>query len=231
MRGKPGCIDQPSRSLRLIPACAGKTSEQMPKQRCDGAHPRVCGENNSRKMAPNPSGGSSPRVRGKHGLKRHVLKRHGLIPACAGKTACHLVCQLHVRAHPRVCGENFEWENYWRDQRGSSPRVRGKPGRSAPAYLRAGLIPACAGKTRRLRHRARGFGAHPRVCGENRRVVDCGELREGSSPRVRGKLSARTSETLADGLIPACAGKTRPAATRKAKTTAHPRVCGENGSH
>ena len=30
------------------------------------------------------------------------------------------------------------------------------------------------------------------------------------------------------GLIPACAGKTRPVATRKAKTTAHPRVCGEN---
>ena len=53
----------------------------------------------------------------------------------------------------------------------------------------------------------------------------------GSSPRVRGKLDRERLGQVHDGLIPACAGKTRSPPLRRAQTAAHPRVCGENLSH
>ena len=53
-------------------------------------------------------------------------------------------------------------------------------------------------------------------------------MQKGSSPRVRGKLSALIFEILIFGLIPACAGKTLSTPPRPASSPAHPRVCGEN---
>ena len=54
--------------------------------------------------------------------------------------------------------------------------------------------------------------------------------REGSSPRVRGKLPGGLRRGRRRRLIPACAGKTSPPSARWAKPRAHPRVCGENTS-
>ena len=72
-----------------------------------------------------------------------------------------------LRAHPRVCGENYV--NFFAKDTagGSSPRVRGKPAseRIRPAASR--LIPACAGKTICDCNCAICCRAHPRVCGEN----------------------------------------------------------------
>ena len=50
----------------------------------------------------------------------------------------------------------------------------------------------------------------------------------GSSPRVRGKQAREGYPFLFDGLIPACAGKTRTAPSTASASEAHPRVCGEN---
>ena len=50
----------------------------------------------------------------------------------------------------------------------------------------------------------------------------------GSSPRVRGKLHLLRCRRVGEGLIPACAGKTRCPATGCRSRRAHPRVCGEN---
>ena len=76
------------------------------------------------------------------------------------------------------------------------------------AYEVGGLIPACAGKTGLEAGDDLVAWAHPRVCGENStsgpKSIDAG----GSSPRVRGKLSAVHGEHPHLGLIPACAGKT-----------------------
>ena len=72
-----------------------------------------------------------------------------------------------IRAHPRVCGENYTENAPVRSSAGSSPRVRGKRECSSLGRIRCGLIPACAGKTRAKRGRVSGYGAHPRVCGEN----------------------------------------------------------------
>ena len=233
---------------RLIPACAGKT----PRPRCGtsspGAHPRVCGENLAQPGEDTAAAGSSPRVRGKLlqplqkplwlGLipacagKTSALgsrwRPRGLIPACAGKTPGTCARGRRRAAHPRVCGENSRTSPTSAAALGSSPRVRGKPLGLLFAGIASGLIPACAGKTRAMRARARSPAAHPRVCGENVLSRPDHRAARGSSPRVRGK-PLELGGLDADGrLIPACAGKTRTRPHSPGRAGAHPRVCGEN---
>ena len=86
VRGKPDGKNGIAAPLRLIPACAGKTSAStMPKPQ-SSAHPRVCGENLPGSTPANFKVGSSPRVRGKHVPGEWNRPVTGLIPACAGKT-------------------------------------------------------------------------------------------------------------------------------------------------
>ena len=133
-----------------------------------------------------------------------------------------------MRAHPRVCGENTNDTLLAALAEGSSPRVRGKHQRHTARSARRGLIPACAGKTRRVAVKTNSPRAHPRVCGENvlRRGFRGGV--RGSSPRVRGKLLGWLQEHGAERLIPACAGKTTTMRRICRTAWAHPRVCGEN---
>ena len=94
----------------------------------------------------------------------------------------------------------------------------------------------------------RNTRAHPRACGENYKNLTLVELEEGSSPRVRGKRPGvgdpapgggssprvrgkpigSTGQRSLDGLIPACAGKTRCCVRGVGVPPAHPRACGEN---
>ena len=76
----------------------------------------------------------------------------------------------------------------------------------APASV--GLIPACAGKTRKTTRVHHVRRAHPRVCGENSCEPVKGGVYGGSSPRVRGKQHGVDAIRGPRGLIPACAGKT-----------------------
>ena len=52
--------------------------------------------------------GSSPRVRGKPGVRYDRLWTLRLIPACAGKTSQDGETWTSRPAHPRVCGENYD---------------------------------------------------------------------------------------------------------------------------
>ena len=107
-----------------------------------------------------------------------------------------------------MCGENEPLTLKIGDWEGSSPRVRGKRGDLFNIRIELGLIPACAGKTVFVIEMIMAGGAHPRVCGENSRERDSVFVAEGSSPRVRGKLSPSSPVHESRGLIPACAGKT-----------------------
>ena len=113
---------------------------------------------------------------------------------------------------------------------GSSPRGRGKLACQLVDGCSAGLIPAWAGKTSSGKSADSSFAAHPRVGGENVLVGARDRLREGSSPRGRGKPSGDSQESHRVRLIPAWAGKTlivdRPANPQ----AAHPRVGGENAA-
>ena len=173
-------------------------------------------------------GGSSPRVRGKRGHGSHGIRAGGLIPACAGKTGWLRGRNCDLGAHPRVCGENLLSIRFQVLHPGSSPRVRGKHIRAESARRGLGLIPACAGKTTWLAPSATPSQAHPRVCGENRPLASKNLSYAGSSPRVRGKPAFDFDRSSSEGLIPACAGKTKQPKPSRNPPTAHPRVCGEN---
>ena len=228
VRGKHGYRLACGLGSGLIPACAGKTFGGLYKYSCNGAHPRVCGENFR-----NPSNfrkplGSSPRVRGK---LSHISERvigFRLIPACAGKTLLSRAMPAGVSAHPRVCGENQGPLHTTFRAWGSSPRVRGKLAEVLGVAVSDRLIPACAGKTDEFRGSNHAPEAHPRVCGENKTGDWYQARRIGSSPRVRGKRMVLRSAYSYAGLIPACAGKTLASPGFIAQTPAHPRVCGEN---
>ena len=156
-----------SRTLRLIPACAGKTERAFTASTSHEAHPRVCGENREIEFGGWYEQGSSPRVRGKLPMDWRTRSNRRLIPACAGKTASGSERRSQSRAHPRVCGENKFVRFVKAPLTGSSPRVRGKLPRPAAGTDMERLIPACAGKTQSLNHALDESKAHPRVCGEN----------------------------------------------------------------
>ena len=74
---------------------------------------------------------------------------------------------LHLRDHPRVCGENCRLTNRRPRSIGSPPRMRGKLPDFGGFPDEPGITPAYAGKTYRSRRRDYAAEDHPRVCGEN----------------------------------------------------------------
>ena len=228
VRGKPHADYSAAARDRLIPACAGKTAASLPITRSSQAHPRVCGENDATDKFQNTLKGSSPRVRGKLWAYtvEHLLVR--LIPTCAGKTSARAWPLGLLRAHPRVCGENFEIKPEMGRGEGSSPRVRGKRKIVIPDNTFFRLIPACAGKTQRRPSFCRPGRAHPRAGGENALGGQYVFGDMGSSPRWRGKLLDACENVANRGLIPALAGKTCFIVCAPFTLGAHPRAGGEN---
>ena len=167
VRGKRPPLHQPTRSPRIIPARAGKTTPPPPRRSGRPDHPRACGENlleAARKVFPE---GSSPRVRGKRDYKYKTVLITGIIPARAGKTSPPSARWAKPRDHPRACGENGGRARPEPRPGGSSPRVRGKQLDLELAAGDRGIIPARAGKTSRWSGRRWRARAHPRACGEN----------------------------------------------------------------
>ena len=111
---------------------------------------------------------------------------------------------------------------------GSSPLTRGKPGMSVRSQTVRGLIPAHAGKTLCWSLVLPFSRAHPRSRGENQFSEACVIVAMGSSPLTRGKPSIPRTGRIAEGLIPAHAGKTKSNAGIPANQRAHPRSRGEN---
>ena len=75
-------------TLRITPACAGKTTSPIVSYLLGKDHPRVCGENGNNGIVSLTLIGSPPRVRGKQSEKIITTSCTGITPACAGKTSC-----------------------------------------------------------------------------------------------------------------------------------------------
>ena len=73
-------------TLRITPACAGKTGYNSSSEKTSKDHPRVCGKNFRALKCPHHVEGSPPRMREK--LSPHVRRSKviGITPAYAGKT-------------------------------------------------------------------------------------------------------------------------------------------------
>ena len=175
-----------------------------------------------------PQIGTSPRMRGKRGKQGYYLLRKRNIPAHAGKTLGVTLKSSIMPEHPRACGENSYKGSRWYNDRGTSPRMRGKHHiLAAPGFCRRN-IPAHAGKTRYHRPNRRLDPEHPRACGENAHPTKCRCDRGGTSPRMRGKLPQPQQSRARRRNIPAHAGKT-PESPPPPRAPEHPRACGENG--
>ena len=208
MRGKPTRGMMPSMVTGLIPAHAGKTRARTDLPLAPWAHPRACGENRNWSRIISRKSGSSPRMRGKPRETLLHVCGQGLIPAHAGKTSSQRSALQEPTAHPRACGENVLERMDSLEQAGSSPRMRGKPVRSALRCRSQRLIPAHAGKTSLNAWTLWNKRAHPRACGENHMQLTDVADRLGSSPRMRGKLDFLRKNPGSARLIPAHAGKT-----------------------
>ena len=193
---------------RLIPAHAGKTAGPTTGIRGRRAHPRSRGENGASLPIAAIPRGSSPLTRGKLQGIGVAFAGDRLIPAHAGKTKGQKPCDTYPRAHPRSRGENMPHSRRYSSHAGSSPLTRGKRDLPNVDKLRAGLIPAHAGKTSRRSSTDRDKRAHPRSRGENEESTSRASRSTGSSPLTRGKRRRNACSCSFLGLIPAHAGKT-----------------------
>ena len=172
------------------------------------AHPRSRGENVIVSVLADTKRGSSPLTRGKRFAGAGTATDAGLIPAHAGKTRHTLCPSSSGTAHPRSRGENSNAADRSTPAGGSSPLTRGKLVEGARLFDVVGLIPAHAGKTPLVSHRAISRPAHPRSRGENEYQVRKSVTVRGSSPLTRGKPDTLTHTSGSKRLIPAHAGKT-----------------------
>ena len=167
MRGKRCGQNLLRCSPGITPADAGKTSDMPTYAPQHRDHPRGCGENQAWSVSWAAAWGSPPRMRGKLSIKTLITLAQRITPADAGKTVGLINGRLSSEDHPRGCGENSYINNYQQIQKGSPPRMRGKPIFFLCFTTEFGITPADAGKTN---SNGNGFGQdgdHPRGCGEN----------------------------------------------------------------
>ena len=168
----------------------------------------MCGEHLAVRSPLRMDSGSSPHVRG--ALQLPVDFRHiaGIIPACAGSTRRALLISPPRWDHPRMCGEHYQFTRHNLITVGSSPHVRGAHRLYSRNHASHGIIPACAGSTRKRIPVVMYRRDHPRMCGEH-------------SLQQQKKKSTY-------GIIPACAGSTRNGDKNWRTCGDHPRMCGEH---
>ena len=127
-----------------------------------------------------------------------------------------------------MCGEHLTPGLSARMALGSSPHVRGARHAIVSGQMKQGIIPACAGSTLACTLGLRAFRDHPRMCGEHTSLQFGTACFPGSSPHVRGARRVVRLARCRRGIIPACAGSTRPQTGWRARSRDHPRMCGEH---
>ena len=106
VRGTLQAVEARRAQQGIIPARAGNTASSRTSRSTSRDHPRVCGEHSAQLTSAAMEQGSSPRVRGTRRPNQPNRPHAGIIPACAGNTACWFWGNLWSRDHPRVCGEH-----------------------------------------------------------------------------------------------------------------------------
>ena len=129
-----------------------------------------------------------------------------------------------------MCGEKRNRMMIHQAPPGSPPRVRGKVLYKDARCDMTRITPACAGKRVRADRQWHKDRDHPRVCGEKVSSAALMMIVAGSPPRVRGKAVAAYNSVAAEGITPACAGKSTLRKTAGSTYRDHPRVCGEKAA-
>ena len=125
-------------------------------------------------------------------------------------------------------GEHEAPPSQRRSELGSSPHARGAHEAARMHDGRAGIIPACAGSTRRPCDTPSSWRDHPRMRGEHSSTTPSTMKQIGSSPHARGAPVPAPGHGAPGGIIPACAGSTGGRLRPEAHRGDHPRMRGEH---
>ena len=142
--------DQPTQARRpirsgIISACAERSGCPWFKSSAYWDHLRVCGAIPTLKDVPHVQLGSSPRVRSDPHVMNNDVTRSGIISACAERSsAATRLGRLHRGSSPAI----FDASRPAQGSAGSSPRVRSDRRCEKAHGTRAGIISACAERSR-----------------------------------------------------------------------------------
>ena len=175
--------------------------------------PRVCGEKKLRSVSTISAIGSPPRMRGKAMSNQVATSVERITPAYAGKRPPAQMVFPPKWDHPRVCGEKKLTAAPAVAVLGSPPRMRGKGLLLLAGSAARGITPAYAGKSTSGMLFLSCSWDHPRVCGEKCNSYPLQGTKEGSPPRMRGKVVKVDRHKVALGITPAYAGKSRRSCT------------------
>ena len=226
VRGRPGHHRATTHPGGSIPAGAGETREWHIVLARIVVDPRGCGGDSSSMAAATTSQGRSPRVRGRHAGSGPPRTQSRSIPAGAGETADPPATESWKRVDPRGCGGDFLCSRASLGAWGRSPRVRGRLPHELRALPQWGSIPAGAGETAAKTAFSQSGAVDPRGCGGD--LFNRGDIEEarGRSPRVRGRLIKDNAGPDRRRSIPAGAGETLDATSRRRTKGVDPRGCG-----
>ena len=212
--------------LRIISACAERTSLRVRFRPISRDHLRVCGADSVQRYLKTCRAGSSPRVRSGPVGSHLLVVPAGIISACAERTSNSSAARSNPRDHLRVCGADSRGDQQSMTAMGSSPRVRSGRRSRRRSRRRAGIISACAERTHQNVWGMPSGMDHLRVCGADVAGLVDGDAAQGSSPRVRSGRGRRYVYGRRPGIISACAERTPRSSTRSPTAGDHLRVCG-----
>ena len=109
MRGKVVLCINNVRTYRITPAHAGKSARFAFWYLSYRDHPRPCGEKPSSGHTSASIRGSPPPMRGKDIQNIGCIFEHRITPAHAGKRVKYCNAEVHLKDHPRPCGEKPFW--------------------------------------------------------------------------------------------------------------------------
>mgnify|MGYP007031652065 FL=1 len=194
-------------TLRITPACAGRSCSARRYSGAASDHPRMRGEEGSRASVIVPKRGSPPHARGGVVRRSDLLPRERITPACAGKSRLSRGPRIRPTDHPRMRGEERIAVSIWSDDDGSPPHARGRADPDSLRQKEGRITPACAGKRPTASGSTATCADHPRMRGEEIASYVCPRCRRGSPPHARGRVLAAGAAIGAARITPACAGK------------------------
>ena len=207
MRGKVWRSDCAARLARITPAHAGKSGEIARTSTWSRDHPRPCGEKDTRSLSAVPAQGSPPPMRGKDIQNIGCIFEHRITPAHAGKRVKYCNAEVHLKDHPRPCGEKPAPRRARFHESGSPPPMRGKGCMAYHKSADARITPAHAGKRAPCAIAPIHSRDHPRPCGEKPKPILAAKSAIGSPPPMRGKEFDWMPNAEAARITPAHAGK------------------------
>ena len=138
-----------------------------------------------------------------------------------------MIFQKKQAVHPRLRGELLPAGPHQRRTGGSSPLTRGTHEVHRQVYVHPRFIPAYAGNSKKVAHRAFLEPVHPRLRGELNGTPWANSIRDGSSPLTRGTLYPHLYPPSGNRFIPAYAGNSTKRGPGRRSGTVHPRLRGE----